>query len=79
MIDNEFNFTKDKSEWIDTKLIFEVSPEGSKTKVIFTHDGLTSTYECYNVCKDAWTSYIQGSLKSYIETDKEDQTEKKVV
>jgi hypothetical protein len=68
--DNEFNFTKDKTEWINTKLIFDLSDEGSKTKIIFIHEGLTPKYECYNVCNDAWTSYIQGSLKDYIETGK---------
>lgn len=68
VIDNEFNFTKDKTEWINTKLIFDISSEGTKTKIVFTHEGLVPAYECYNVCNDAWTSYIQGSLKNYIET-----------
>ncbi|MBS1917541.1 MAG: SRPBCC domain-containing protein [Bacteroidetes bacterium] len=66
--DNEFNFTKDKTEWINTKLIFELQPEDSKTKIVFTHEGLVPEYECYAVCNDAWTSYIQGSLKDFIET-----------
>jgi hypothetical protein len=68
--DNEFNFTKDKTEWINTRLIFDLFPEGDKTKIVFTHKGLTPEYECYSVCNDAWTSYIQGSLKNYIETGK---------
>ena len=66
--DNEFNFTKDKTEWINTKLTFEISQKEGQTKVIFTHEGLTPEYECYEVCNDAWTSYIQGSLKNFIET-----------
>ena len=70
VIDNEFNFTKDKTEWINTKLIFDLSTEENKTKVVFTHEGLVPEYECYNVCNDAWTSYIQGSLKNFIETGK---------
>lgn len=68
--DNEFNFTKDKTEWINTRLIFDLSPDGNKTKIVFTHEGLTPAYECYHVCNDAWTSYIQGSLKDFIETGK---------
>ena len=68
--DNEFNFTKDKTEWINTRLIFDLSSEGNKTKIEFTHEGLTPRYECFQVCNDAWTSYIQGSLKNYIETGK---------
>lgn len=66
--DNEFSFTKDKSEWVNTKLVFDLSPDGNKTKIVFTHDGLVPENECYAVCNDAWTSYIQGSLKEYIET-----------
>jgi hypothetical protein len=68
VVDNEFNFTKDKTEWINTKLIFDLTTDGDKTKVVFTHQGLVPAYECYNVCNDAWTSYIQGSLKDFIET-----------
>ncbi|MCF8254615.1 MAG: SRPBCC domain-containing protein [Bacteroidia bacterium] len=70
VIDNEFNFTKNKTEWINTKLIFELSTEGNKTRIVFTHEGLVPEYECYNVCNDAWSSYINGSLKNYIETGK---------
>ena len=70
VVDNEFNFVKDKTEWINTKLIFEITKEGEKTKVTFTHEGLVQEYECYNVCHDAWTSYIQGSLQSLITTGK---------
>ena len=68
VVDNQFNFTKDKTEWINTRLVFDLYPEGDKTKIIFTHEGLVPQYECYAVCKDAWTSYIQGSLKAFIET-----------
>jgi hypothetical protein len=70
VIDNQFNFVQDKSEWINTKLIFEITTEGDKTKVRFTHEGLVPEYECYAVCNDAWTGYIQGSLQSLITTGK---------
>ena len=70
VIENEFSFTKDQTEWINTKLIFELIPEDGKTNVLFTHQGLVPENECYNVCHDAWTGYIQGSLKSLIETGK---------
>jgi len=70
VVDNQFNFVKDKTEWINTKMIFDIIKEGGKTKVIFTHQGLVPEYECYNVCHDAWSSYIQGSLQSLITTGK---------
>ena len=70
VVDNKFNFTKDTTEWTNTKLVFDISKEGEQTKVTFTHEGLTSQYECYEICKDAWTNYIQNSLFKLITTGK---------
>lgn len=66
--DNEFNFIKDKTEWVNTKLIFDISKDGKQTKVSFTHEGLTPLDECFEICNDSWANYIQGSLKNLIET-----------
>ena len=68
VLDNEFNFIEDKSEWVNTRLIFDIRDNGNATQVAFTHEGLVPEYECYQVCNDAWTGYITKSLKSYIET-----------
>lgn len=70
VVDNQFNFIQDKTEWVNTKLIFEISTEGDKTKVQFTHQGLVPEYECYNVCHDAWSGYIKNSLYNLITTGK---------
>ncbi len=70
VIENQFNFTKDKTEWTNTKLIFDLTSEGNNTKIIFTHEGLTPQYECYKICNDAWTNYIQNSLYKLITTGK---------
>ncbi len=66
VVDNHFNFTKDKTEWKGTKVIFEISRKGNKTEVRFTHQGLVPQYECFDVCSDAWGSYIKGSLRNLI-------------
>lgn len=70
VLENEFNFTQDKKEWTGTKLVFTISAQNGQTRIDFTHEGLVPAYECYTICRDAWTSYIQGSLKSLIETGK---------
>ena len=70
MVDNRFNFTKDKSEWKNTKLIFEISTVGTGTKVKFTHEGLVPEYECYEICKDSWGGYIKKSLFNLINMGK---------
>jgi hypothetical protein len=70
VVENEFNFVKDKTEWVDTKLIFNISSDDGRTKINFTHEGLVPDYECYQVCNDAWSGYIGTSLKDFIETGK---------
>ena len=66
VLSNYFNFTKDKSEWTGTKVIFEISGNNGKTLLHFTHKGLTPEYECYNACYDGWTNYIKKSLYNLI-------------
>lgn len=70
VLDNYFNFTEDETEWKGTKIVFEVSRKDGKTQLRFTHEGLVPAYECFNVCSNAWGSYINGSLRSLIETGK---------
>jgi len=70
VLDNYFSFTKDKSEWKGTSLVFEVSTQGDKTKVHFTHRGLVPEYECFDVCSNAWDTLINDSLKALISTGK---------
>jgi hypothetical protein len=64
VVDNYFNFTKDKSEWMGTKIVFDVSRKDNVTEIRFTHEGLVPEYECFNICSKAWGSYINGSLRN---------------
>ncbi len=70
VLDNYFNFTQDRTEWKGTNVVFEIAKKGDKTEVRFTHVGLVSAYECYDVCSNAWGSYINGSLRCLIATGK---------
>jgi Activator of Hsp90 ATPase homolog 1-like protein len=70
VLENFFKFTKDKSEWVGTKVIFEISEKNKKTELRFTHRGLVPDYECFDICFKAWTQYIQQSLLSLITTGK---------
>jgi hypothetical protein len=70
VLNNHFDFTRDSSEWKDTKIIFEISHKNNHTELRFTHLGLTPAYECYEICFDAWTNYITDSLKKLITTGK---------
>ncbi|MFT3681708.1 MAG: SRPBCC domain-containing protein [Ferruginibacter sp.] len=70
VLDNYFSFTKDKTEWKSTKVIFDITEQDGKTQVQFTHLGLVPDYECYNACVNGWTQYIQHSLPALIDTGK---------
>jgi len=70
VLDNYFSFTQDQSEWVGNTIEFDISEKDGKTRLRFTQRGLVPACECYNICFDAWTSYIQGSLKDLITTGK---------
>ena len=70
VLDNYFNFTKDKTEWTGTDVIFDISKKGDKTEVRFTHQGLVPEYECYDACREGWSTYINSSLLDLIVTGK---------
>lgn len=70
VLENQFNFTQDKSEWKGNTIVFEIPEKDGKTQLEFTQVGLVPAYECYAICQDAWSSYIQGSLKNLITSGK---------
>ncbi len=70
VLDNYFKFNKDKSEWKDTRVVFEISQQDGKTELKFTHQGLVPQCECFDICRDAWIHYLHGSLKDLITTGK---------
>jgi hypothetical protein len=70
VLENQFNFTKDKNEWKGNKIVFEIAEKDGKTQLDFIQIGLVPENECYSVCQDAWSSYIRGSLKNLITTGK---------
>lgn len=68
--ENSFNFIEDQEEWVGNHLIFDIQKEGNKTKLTFTHKGLTAFYECFEVCRDGWNNSINNSLFKLITTGK---------
>lgn len=76
VLDNYFNFVKDQSEWKGTKVIFEISDISNadgenkngtnQTQLRFTHEGLLPDHECYEICNNAWTDYVNNSLHDLI-------------
>lgn len=68
VVEKAFNFVRDPQEWVGTDVVFDLRPVEGGTELVFTHRGLVSAYECYAVCRDAWTAYIGKSLKDLVLT-----------
>jgi uncharacterized protein YndB with AHSA1/START domain len=68
VLDNSMSFIADQSEWRDTVIRFDISAGAGGTTVRFTHEGLVPSYECFDVCNDAWTLYVTDSLPRLITT-----------
>lgn len=66
--DGYLDFIAEKGEWIGTKARFDIVPDGDRTQVTFTHEGLASADACFDVCYDAWRHYVTDSLRRRIET-----------
>ena len=45
---------KDKTEWKNTEVVFEISENGNSIQINFTHIGLVPEIECYNACVKGW-------------------------
>jgi hypothetical protein len=74
--DSQLNFIQDKSEWTNTKIVFEIARQGDQTQVRFTHVGLVPQGECYDACSNAWSGYVNNSLRNLITTGKGQPTPK---
>src|SRR5580692_1931495 len=68
--DAELTFVKDKTEWIGTDIVFEISKKAGKTELRFTHVGLVPAFECFGGCSGAWAALVGGNLRNLIITSK---------
>jgi activator of Hsp90 ATPase-like protein len=68
--DSAINFVQDRGEWTGTHVRFDISRQGDKTRLDFTHEGLVPTLECYNDCKPGWLYYVSEGLQPLITTGK---------
>jgi hypothetical protein len=64
---NDIPHAKNKTEWIGTKIVWEMEPATSGSKVTLTHEGLTPELECYEICNNGWNYYF-GSLIALVNT-----------
>jgi Activator of Hsp90 ATPase homolog 1-like protein len=69
--DSNLNWIKkDKNEWTNTRMIFEINTKGDKTILHFTHEGLIPEKECYSMCEQGWNMVIKERLFNLITNGK---------
>lgn len=60
---------KNQTEWINTKIAWEIFSKDNQTELTLTHFGLTPQIECYNICENGWHNFT-SSLVEFINTGK---------
>ncbi|HTA27513.1 MAG TPA: SRPBCC domain-containing protein [Bacteroidia bacterium] len=68
--DCNLGWIKDKKEWKNTEVIWNLTEKDGKTTIDFVHKGLTPESECYESCKPGWTHHIKDSLQKLINEGK---------
>jgi hypothetical protein len=68
--DGHLDWLKDKAEWKDTEIVWEISEEDGMAKVDMTHVGLVPGIECYEGCIKGWDFFVKESLYKLISEGK---------
>ena len=61
-----FPWLENKTVWIGTKIIFDVSTENNLATINFTHLGLVPKMEGYDHFVKGWMGYLTGSLQKLL-------------
>lgn len=56
------DWLKEKTEWKDTTIVWNISEENRYVRVEMTHVGLVPGIECYKDCEAGWNQYVGESL-----------------
>ena len=62
VIDCYLHWINDKTEWKNTKIVWNISAQNNTVHVSFTHLGLVPKLECYDNCQTGWDFYVKESL-----------------
>lgn len=56
-----------KTEWVNTCIVWDIFETTSGTKLDLTHIGLNPAVECYNICVGGWQSFLH-SFEKFVTT-----------
>ena len=69
-IDAYQGWVENPTEWVGTKIIWEVTPQKDGVEVKMTHVGLASKLECFSECTKGWNYLMQESLLKFLSEGK---------
>ncbi len=69
-IDTYQTWVKDSTEWVGTKIIWEVTPQKEGVEVKMTHVGLVPELECFSQCTKSWNYLMLESLSKFLNEGK---------
>lgn len=64
------HWIKNKKEWNNTEVVFELSGKKDQTHISFTHIGLVPGFESYENCEEGWNEHVGESLVKFINEGK---------
>jgi Activator of Hsp90 ATPase homolog 1-like protein len=59
-------WVKDPTEWVGTRIVWEISSQARGTQIDMTHIGLGPELECYEQCTLGWNYLINSSLSKFL-------------
>jgi len=64
--DCNMDLLKDKKEWKDTRIVWDISKSDGITTVSMKHLGLNADKECFTDCTAGWNFYLGESLVHFL-------------
>lgn len=64
VLDAHLSFADNPREWAGTEIVFELAPEGTGTRLTFTHVGLRPSCDCYDACSGGWDILLSRNLRA---------------
>ena len=71
VIDSYQGWHPDHTEWVGTKIVWEVFPQKDGVEVQMTHVGLVPEFECFDLCSKGWDFLTQNSLPELLNRGKD--------
>ncbi len=59
----------DTSEWVGTRLLWHITSAEAGSEIQMTHQGLTPSLPCFDICVRGWQHFFEISLRNHLNGD----------